>query len=215
MTITRDSILEWIKGCSDTIATNMDKLTELDSAIGDADHGENMYRGFHRVVTKLPTVDDKDIGTVLKLVGTTLVSSVGGAGGPLYGTFFIQMAGVTAGKLELMPQDWCAALEAGVMGVIMRGKASVGDKTMIDVLMPALLAFKDALLDGHSAGDALLISSQAGEQGMIGTIPLLARKGRASYLGARSIGHQDPGATSAQLILKTAIATFGGVGNKL
>jgi len=208
MTIIRSGILSWIKGCADAIAANKDLLTELDSAIGDADHGANMHRGFETVVAKLPTVEDKDIGTVLKLVGMTLVSSVGGAGGPLYGTFFIQMGTITVGKLELMPQDWSAALEAGVMGVIVRGKATVGNKTMIDTLIPALGALKEALTRGCTISDALLASAQAGEQGMVGTIPLLARKGRASYLGGRSVGYQDPGATSSYLILKTAVGAL-------
>jgi dihydroxyacetone kinase-like protein len=208
MTITRDSILGWLRAYADAIAANKDLLTELDSAIGDADHGANMYRGFQMVLAKLPWVTEQDIGSVLKLVGMTLISSVGGAGGPLYGTFFIQMGAVTAGKLELTPEDWSAALEAGVMGVIMRGKATVGDKTMIDTLMPATVAFKDALHDGRELRDALLISAQAAERGMSDTIPLQARKGRASYLGERSIGHQDPGATSSHLMLKAAVETL-------
>jgi dihydroxyacetone kinase-like protein len=208
MMITRDSILGWLKAYADAIATNKDLLTELDSAIGDADHGSNMHRGFQMVLTKLPWVTEQDIGSVLKLVGMTLISSVGGAGGPLYGTFFIQLGAVTAGKLELTPEDWSAALEAGVTGVILRGKATVGDKTMIDTLMPAVVAFKDALHDGRDLREALLASAEAAEQGMSGTIPLQARKGRASYLGERSIGHQDPGATSSHLLLKAAAATL-------
>jgi dihydroxyacetone kinase-like protein len=208
MMIPRDNILIWIRACAEAVATNKDLLTELDSAIGDADHGANMHRGFQMAISKLPIVDDKDIGTIFKLTGTTLVSSVGGAGGPLYGTFFIQMGTTTAGKLELTPEDWAIALEAGVMGVIMRGKATIGDKTMVDTLTPALTTFKESLTSGCTLPDALLASAQAGEQGMIGTIPLLARKGRASYLGERSIGHQDPGATSAHLILKTAVSTL-------
>jgi dihydroxyacetone kinase-like protein len=208
MTITRDSIFRWISDYSNAIAINKDLLTELDSAIGDADHGANMHRGFQMVSRTLPTVSDKDIGSVLKLVGATLVSSVGGAGGLLYGTFFIQMGAVTAGKLELTAHDWATALEAGVTGVIMRGKAAPGDKTMIDALLPALTVFNDALTRGCIFQDALVASAQAAEKGMIATIPLVARKGRASYLGERSIGHQDPGATSSHLMLKTAVTAL-------
>src|SRR5258708_25026018 len=167
MTISRDSILDWITAYAGAIASHKDILTELDSAIGDADHGANMHRGFQMVLTKLPEVADQDIGSVLKLVGMTLVSSVGGASGPLYGTFFIQMATVTGGKLELTPEDWSAALEAGVMGVIMRGKAQPGDKTMIDALMPSVSVFKDAVEGGCSLKGALLDSAQAAQQGMI------------------------------------------------
>jgi dihydroxyacetone kinase-like protein len=134
----------------------------------------------------------------------TLVSTVGGASGPLYGTFFIQMGVAAAGKLELTQADWIAALQAGVDGVIMRGKAAPGDKTMVDAFTPALAALKDAAATGTSISEALQHSARAAEQGRDATIPLVARKGRASYLGERSAGHQDPGATSAHLLLKTA-----------
>jgi dihydroxyacetone kinase-like protein len=167
-----------------------------------------MHRGFEAVLTKLPGVADKDIGSVLKTVGMTLVSTVGGAGGPLYGTFFMQMGTTTSGKLELTLADWVAALEAGVNGVIMRGKANPGDKTMVDALTPALAALKEAASNGASFSEALRQSDRAAEQGMTATIPLVARKGRASYLGERSAGHQDPGATSSHLLLKTATDTW-------
>lgn len=209
MAISRDTILAWIKAYAAAIASNKEYLTELDSAIGDADHGVNMDRGFQMVLSKLPTVADKDIGSVFKLIGMTLVSSVGGASGPLYGTFFIQMASVTAGKLELTPADWAAALEAGVNGVILRGKAAPGDKTMVDALLPALNAFKACLAEGDDMRTALQASAQAAQAGMLATIPLVARKGRASYLGERSAGHQDPGATSSQLLLNMAVDTLG------
>lgn len=204
MTVSRDAVIVWLRTFADVIAANRDYLTQLDSAIGDADHGINMDRGFQAVLTKLPGVADQDIGSILKTVGMTLVSTVGGASGPLYGTFFIQMGTVTVGKLELTLADWMAALGAGVEGVMRRGKANPGDKTMIDSLVPALDALKGAAANGTSFASALRQSEQAAHQGMLDTIPLVARKGRASYLGERSAGHQDPGATSSHLLLNAA-----------
>jgi dihydroxyacetone kinase-like protein len=204
MTITRDDVINWIKAYSFAIAENKDYLTQLDSAIGDADHGANMDRGFKAVLTKLPPVEDKDIGTLLKSVGMTLVQTVGGAGGPLYGTFFMQAGTATANKMELTLADWSAALEAALNGVVARGKAQLSDKTMVDALTPASNALKQAVADGVDLNEALRRSAAAAEQGMKDTIPLVARKGRASYLGERSAGHQDPGATSSYLLLKAA-----------
>ncbi len=208
MSISRNAVLDWITATAAAIAADKDYLTQLDADIGDGDHGANMDRGFQAVLTKLSGVADKDIGTVLKTVGMTLVSTVGGAGGPLYGTLFIQMGTATAGKLELTLADWAAALEAGVNGVVMRGKANLGDKTMVDVLSPALVTLKEAAANGTPMREALVKSAQAAEQGMIATIPLVAKKGRASYLGERSAGHQDPGATSSHLLLKAAADTW-------
>ena len=208
MTISRQDALEWIKNVANVLTENKDYLTQLDSAIGDADHGANMFRGFQAVLAKLPGVSDKDIGTIFKTVGMTLVSTVGGASGPLYGTFFMQAGTASAGKQELTAADWGAALEAAVNGVVMRGKAVLGDKTMVDALTPALEAFKDAVAENVTIGMALGRSVQAAEEGMKATIPLVARKGRASYLGERSAGHQDPGATSSYLILKCAAETW-------
>ena len=204
MSISRNAVLDWITATAAAIAADKDYLTQLDADIGDGDHGANMDRGFQAVLTKLSGVADKDIGTVLKTVGMTLVSTVGGAGGPLYGTLFIQMGTATAGKLELTLADWAAALEAGVNGVVMRGKANPGDKTMVDALTPALATLKQAASNGQPLADGLRQSAQAAEQGMKDTIPLVARKGRASYLGERSAGHQDPGATSSHLLLNAA-----------
>ncbi len=203
--ITRDSILDWMKAFAAAIEANKDYLTQLDAAIGDADHGANMHRGMQAAVGKLPTVADKDIGTVLKTVGMTLVSTVGGASGPLYGTLFMQMGTATAGKLELGLADWTAALEAALSGVLARGKASPGDKTMVDALTPAVEALR-ASSSGIAA--ALQASAAAAEAGRDATIPLVARKGRASYVGERSAGHQDPGATSTHLLLKAAAETL-------
>jgi len=209
MTITRDDVLNWFNECGRVLAENKDYLTQLDSAIGDADHGANMDRGFKAALAKLPTVADKDIGTLFKSVGMTLVSTVGGAGGPLYGTFFMQAGTASANKMELTTGDWSAALEAALNGVVARGKAQLADKTMVDALTPALNALKQAVNDGLVQGDALRQSAAAAEQGMKDTIPLVAKKGRASYLGERSAGHQDPGATSSYLILKAAADVWG------
>jgi dihydroxyacetone kinase-like protein len=204
MTISRQDVLNWITAVAAVLDENRDYLTRLDSAIGDADHGMNMSRGFQAVMAKLPTIGDKDIGTIFKTVGMTLVSTVGGAAGPLYGTFFMQAGSASAGKQELTATDWSAALEAAIAGVVMRGKAVLGDKTMVDSLTPALEALKAAIAEQQTLPVALERSAQAAEKGMLATIPLVARKGRASYLGERSAGHQDPGATSSYLILKSA-----------
>ena len=208
MTISRDAIIDWLKAYATLIAENEAYLTQLDSAIGDADHGANMQRGMQAVVAKLPGVADKDIATILKTTGMTLVSTVGGASGPLYGTLFLQMATSAANKPELSLADWAAALESGVNGVIMRGKAQAGDKTMIDALLPALTTLKESAANGITLHNALQQSEQAAAQGRASTTPLEARKGRASYLGERSIGHQDPGATSVHLLLKAAADTW-------
>ena len=212
MSISRNAVVAWIEAVAARIKANKEYLTQLDSDIGDADHGTNMDRGFQAVAGKLPSVADKDIGTVLKTVGMTLVSTVGGAGGPLYGTFFMQMGTTATGKLELTLADWVTALEAAVGGVVMRGKANLGDKTMVDALTPAVAALKAAAAEGASLPEALRRSEQAAEQGMRDTIPLVARKGRASYLGERSAGHQDPGATSSHLLLKAAADTWSNAG---
>jgi len=192
------------------VADNKTYLTELDSAIGDADHGINMDRGFQAVVAKLDGQVSGDIGATFKTAGMTLVSTVGGASGPLYGTLFLQLGVATAGKGTLEPDDWGAALDAAVQGVTARGKAEPRDKTMLDALIPGRDAYHQALADGASFADALHRSAKASEEGMKATIPLVARKGRASYLGERSAGHQDPGATSSFLLLETVADTWSG-----
>ena len=205
MQVSYDDVVRWIRAFAAEIGTNKEQLTELDSAIGDGDHGINMDRGMSAVIGKVDTADqDQDIGALLKTVGMTLVSTVGGAGGPLYGTLFMQMGTALPGKAVIGPDDWTAALDAAVSGVQARGKAEPGDKTMIDVLIPARDALKTALVGGASFEDALRRSADAAGQGMRDTIPLVARKGRASYLGERSAGHQDPGATSSHLLLEAA-----------
>lgn len=208
MPVARDDALEWIKACAKVLAENRDYLIQLDAAIGDADHGANMDRGFQAVMNKMPEMSDKDIGTIFKTVGMTLLSTVGGAGGPLYGTFFIQAGTKTAGKMELTLEDWYNALDAALNGVIMRGKAELGDKTMVDALTPAVKALKQAVGEKQAIGLGLRASADAAKAGMEGTTPLVARKGRASYLGERSAGHQDPGATSSFLILNAAAETW-------
>ena len=204
MSIYRDDVLEWIKACAAVLEQNRDYLTQLDAAIGDADHGANMDRGFKAVRAKMPEMADKDVGTIFKTVGMTLLSTVGGAGGPLYGTFFLQAGVKSAGKMELGLEDWLLALQAAVDGVIMRGKAELGDKTMVDALTPAVEALKKAVADGAPISQALRDSAEAAKRGMEATTPLVARKGRASYLGPRSADHQDPGATSSYLLLQAA-----------
>ena len=208
MAVDRQHVVEWIQAYVAVVRENREYLTQLDAAIGDADHGANMDRGFQAVLTKLPTVADKDIGAILKTVGMTLVSTVGGAGGPLYGTLFMQAGQAEAGKDEMTDQDVVAMFEAALKGVIVRGKAEVGDKTMVDTLTPAVTALKAAVDGGAPIQDALQQAATAAEEGMKGTIPLVARKGRASYLGERSAGHQDPGATSSYLLIKTAAETL-------
>jgi len=188
---------------ADVIHENKEYLTDLDAAIGDADHGINMDRGFNAILKKLPSVEDKDAGTILKTAGMALVTSVGGAGGPLYGTAFMQAGMAVAGKHELEAEDLLAILDAALKGVIMRGRANLDDKTMVDAITPAVNAMREALGNGAGTVEALEQAAAAAEKGMKDTIPMLAKKGRASYLGERSIGHQDPGATSSYLLINT------------
>jgi phosphoenolpyruvate---glycerone phosphotransferase subunit DhaL len=207
VTLGYDDVVRWIRAFAAEVEANKGQLTQLDAAIGDGDHGINMQRGMSAVLGKVDATGE-DIGTLLKTVGMTLVSTVGGAGGPLYGTLFLQMGTAASGKAELGPDDWAAALEAAIAGVQARGKADPGDKTMIDALIPGRDALNAALAEGASFEDALRRSADAAEQGMRDTVPLVARKGRASYLGERSAGHQDPGATSSRLLLEAAAETW-------
>ncbi len=203
--VTRDDIVEWITQVAQVLAENKEYLTKLDAAIGDADHGINMDRGFTKVMSQLPSVQDKDIGSILKTVGMALISSVGGAGGPLYGTLSMPARMAVGGKYELTDEDLVALWQAAVDGVIQRGRAQPGDKTMVDALLPAVEAMKQALSEGADTVTILERGVAAAEKGMKDTIPMLAKKGRASYLGERSIGHQDPGATSSYMILKAML----------
>ncbi len=208
--VTKEQIIKWLQSVAIVLEENKEYLTELDAAIGDADHGINMNRGFQKVITQLPTVADKDIGSILKTVSMTLISSVGGASGPLYGTLFLKASSAVAGKSKLTDEDMVALLQAGVDGVVQRGKANLGDKTMLDALSPAADAFQQAIANGTTTVEALQQAVSAAEQGMKDTIPLVAKKGRASYLGDRSANHPDPGATSTYLILKTLLETVSG-----
>jgi phosphoenolpyruvate---glycerone phosphotransferase subunit DhaL len=196
-------IRSWVEEIAQTIEDQRDFLTQLDAAIGDADHGVNMSRGFTAVRTKLADGDGDGLapGPFLSLVGSTLVSTVGGASGPLYGTAF-RRAGKALGEgADVDAVAFAEALRAALDGIQQLGAASVGDKTMVDALVPAVEAFESSAGGGGSLADAATAAREAGEEGMRATVPLQARKGRASYLGPRSVGHQDPGATSTALIL--------------
>jgi dihydroxyacetone kinase-like protein len=202
--VTHDDVVEWMARFAAEMAENRAYLSRLDGDIGDGDHGTNMDRGMKKVMEKLDGAGGDDIGATLKAVGMALVSSVGGAAGPLYGTFFMQMGQASAGRSELDVAGLVDAVDAGIQGVQKRGKAEPGDKTMVDALLPALEALREAAAQGGDTADALARAAAASREGMEATIPLVARKGRASYLGERSAGHQDPGATSSHLLLKTA-----------
>lgn len=201
--VTKEQILQWLEQFATAIAQNKEYLTQLDAAIGDADHGINMDRGFQKVASQLPNLTAQDISSILKTVSMTLISSVGGASGPLYGTFFLRASTAVAGKQELSNEDMVGLLQAGLDGVLQRGKAQLGDKTMIDALSPAVTIFTQAINQGKTTSEAIQHATTAAEQGMQATIPMLAKKGRASYLGDRSINHQDPGATSLYLMLQS------------
>jgi phosphoenolpyruvate---glycerone phosphotransferase subunit DhaL len=210
VSFTHDAVEDWMKRFAAEVAENRSYLTKLDGAIGDGDHGKNMDRGMKKALERLDASDGDDIGASLKTIGMALVSSVGGAAGPLYGTLFLQMGQATAGKSELDVAAFTEALDAGVQGVIKRGKAEPGDKTMLDALGPALDALRSA--GGDDVAGALAQAADAAREGMEATVPMVARKGRASYLGERSAGHQDPGATSSHLLLKTAAEAAAGGG---
>jgi dihydroxyacetone kinase-like protein len=208
--MTNEDVLHWLERTADVLQENRTYLTDLDSAIGDADHGINMDRGFSAVRKKFPEMATMDAATQLRTVGSTLVSTVGGAAGPLYGTAYLRAAGAVAGKQELTSADVTAMLEAFLGGIVARGKAHTGEKTMVDALTPALNAAKQALNEGATLEQVTSRAAAAAEEGMKATIPMLATKGRASYLGERSIGHQDPGATSSWLILRSLAETCEG-----
>ena len=197
----------WLVAFADAVSAHQEELTRLDSAIGDADHGTNLARGMKAVVAALEAEAPDQPAAVLKRTGMTLVSTVGGASGPLYGTFFLRMAAALGDVQTVDRAGMGAALRAGVEGVVARGKAQLGDKTMYDALAPAVDAYDSA--PGDDVGTALRAAADAAAAGRDATIPLQARKGRASYLGERSIGHQDPGATSATLLLEAAASTWG------
>jgi phosphoenolpyruvate---glycerone phosphotransferase subunit DhaL len=203
------ALAAWIREFARLIAINKDLLTRLDSAIGDADHGVNMDRGMTAVTAALADEVPASAAALLKRTGMTLVSTVGGASGPLYGTAFLRMAAAAGDADSLDAGGFAKMLRAGLDGVVARGKAEAGDKTMYDAFAPAVDALDAALAAGKPLGTALRDAIQAAEAGQAATIPMIARKGRASYLGERSVGHQDPGATSVTLLLTAAGTTLG------
>ena len=198
----------WIREYARVIGENAQYLTDLDAAIGDADHGINMERGMSAVLGALDEAAPADMSALCKQVGMTLVKSVGGASGPLYGTFFLRMAGALGTGDRVDAADFAKALRAGVEGVVQRGRAEAGDKTMFDALAPALDALDAALSSGGDLAVALADATVAAEKGRDATESLVARKGRASYLGQRSVGHVDPGATSAAMLIAAAASAF-------
>ncbi|MBO0980109.1 dihydroxyacetone kinase subunit DhaL [Microbacterium sp. SD291] len=209
-TIDTSTLLDWISRFRDAVTEKREWLTELDSAIGDADHGANMTRGMAAVVEKLDGGAPATIDELLKTVGMTLVSSVGGASGPLYGTLFLRM-GMAAGAVEQVDSaGLAAALRAGLDGIVARGKAEAGDKTLFDAMAPAVDAFDVAVAREIPIADAARGAADAAAAGRDATLPLVARKGRASYLGERSAGHLDPGAASMAILFETLAAAIAG-----
>lgn len=211
-TVGTDVLVDWISRYREAVTAQRDWLTELDSAIGDADHGANMARGFSAVGEKLAATTPATIDELLKTVGMTLVSSVGGASGPLYGTFFLRM-GMSAGAVTTLDGPaLAAALRAGLEGIVARGKPEAGDKTMFDAMAPAVDAFDTALAGGANTAAAARAAADAAVAGRDATVPLVARKGRASYLGERSAGHLDPGAASTALLFEALAAALADAG---
>jgi phosphoenolpyruvate---glycerone phosphotransferase subunit DhaL len=213
MPVRKEGVLAWLEALQHVYAENKQLLTDLDAAIGDADHGINMDRGFTAVKTELCANVPGNLQSILQTAATVLIRMVGGAAGPLYGTFFLRASAAVSGETELEAADVVAMFEAGIEGVQQRGKAIADDKTMVDALLPALAAMRKNLEAGASLAKILDEGAAAAEAGMRATTAMQARKGRASYLGERSIGHQDPGATSSFLLLKTAATVLGHAGN--
>jgi dihydroxyacetone kinase-like protein len=195
----------WLRRCAEVFTQHRDELTDLDAKIGDADHGVNMARGFTAIPPKLEGLVDRSVGSLFRTSAMTLISQVGGASGPLYGTFFLQAARPANEKTELTLEELCQCFDTGLTGVVNLGKAAVGDKTMVDALTPALAALHPKNADSLEA--ALARAAAAAREAAEATIPLIARKGRASYLGERSAGHKDPGATSSALLIEALAAT--------
>jgi len=198
--ITRDGVVDWMRRFAGEMDEHRQELVRLDTAIGDGDHGTNMDRGMRKALERLDSAEPADPGAVLKTVAMALVSSVGGAAGPLYGTLFLQMGTALAGQEEVDLAGWTAAWRKGLEGVQARGKAVPEDKTMVDALIPAI----EALEQASDLDEGLRAAVEGAEEGMRATTPLVARKGRASYLGERSKDHQDPGATSTYYLFKSA-----------
>jgi phosphoenolpyruvate---glycerone phosphotransferase subunit DhaL len=198
--MTSEQLAGWVRRFRDLVIKNQTELTELDAAIGDADHGSNMARGMTAVINKLDEGRPPHVNELFKAVAMTLVTSVGGASGPLYGTFFLRFAGMAGPTIELDAEGLDMALRAGLAGIVERGKAEAGDKTMVDAISPALDAMEAVIKSGGDLVAAVTAARNAAAAGRDGTVPLVARKGRASYLGERSAGHMDPGAASMSLL---------------
>jgi phosphoenolpyruvate---glycerone phosphotransferase subunit DhaL len=205
-----DQALAWVRATAAVVEEQAPYLTKLDAAIGDGDHGTNMARGFRAALQRLDALEATDLGSVLRAVSMALIGKVGGASGPLYGSFYLAMSKELGDAREVDDARLAAALRAGYDGVVARGRAELQDKTMLDAWHPALEALDQALAEGSQLGPALDAAEQAAEEGMKATIPLVARKGRASYLGERSRDHQDPGATSTHLIVKALADVVNG-----
>ncbi len=204
MSVSKQDVLRWLSALQKVFAENRQQLTDLDSAVGDGDCGISLDRGFTAVQAELTANPPADIRAVFQNVSTVLIKTMGGSSGPLLGTFFLRAGAACAGKSELAPADVVALFQAGVEGIQQRGKAALGDKTMLDALLPAVDAMRGALEAGSGLAEILERGAAAAEAGMRATISMQARKGRASYLGDRSVGHQDPGATGSYLLLKAA-----------
>ncbi len=206
----QQKVIEILRATAEKVVENQHFLTELDNVIGDGDHGINLARGFSEVEKKLPSMKDKDIGAILKATGMTLVSTVGGASGPLYGTAFMQAGKAMAGKSEITMTDFIAVMQAAIEGVMLRGKSTGGEKTMLDAMIPAKEAMAREYAASGDAGAALAAGVKAARDGVEYTKTIIATKGRASYLGERSLGHQDPGATSFTIMLETVAERAAG-----
>lgn len=202
-------VLEIIRAIGRKMEEEKKYLTELDQPIGDSDHGINLARGFAAVEGKLDSLEGKDIGTILKTVGMTLVSTVGGASGPLYGTAYMKAGTVMAGKNDMGMHDFLVMMKAAIDGVMLRGHATVGEATMLDAMVPSLKAMEEAVSEGKAPKEALNAGVQAAWSGAAHTKDLVATKGRASYVGERGLGHQDPGATSYSYMLEVVADHIG------
>lgn len=208
--VTLEILDRWVRLGAARLDAEAERLTALDSAIGDADHGTNMHRGFAAIVAKLDAAPPQTLAEFFKAVGMTLVSKVGGASGSLYGTLFLDMGKNAPDGTSMSAAEWNRVLAAGVAGVVGRGHAEPGDKTMIDAFTPAVAALDDAVAHGASLADAAAAAATAAERGSADTEPLVARKGRASYLGERSVGHIDPGSASTALLLRAFADALAG-----
>ena len=204
MAVSREDVLRWLSALQQVFAENAQQLTDLDSAVGDGDLGFSLDRGFTAVQAEMTANPPADIRASFQNVAGVLIKTMGGSSGPLFGTFFLRAATASAGKSELEPGDVVAVFQSGVEGLQQRGKAALGDKTMLDALLPAVDAMRGALQAGSGLPEILERGAAAAEAGMRATISMEARKGRASYLGERSVGHQDPGATASYLLLQAA-----------